>query len=1001
MEPFSALAVAAACIQFIDFTAKVVTRGVATFNKSNSTSKKDELALVADHLRKLNESLGRPGKDNDIQDGIFNVREACNKIESDLTSLLDQLKSNYKVNLNPTAHGTSRRWASVRHALLSHWGDDETKNLERKLDTLRQELILNILVELRQQSTKRKIARPIGQEFLQQVDEKDRWQKDLVEAIMNGDAFPPIPTESSLDSQAVGYFLDSLMYDEMFVRHGQISDAFYETFKWLFEEGPQPRSWADFREWLCSGDVPGIYWISAKPGSGKSTLVKYIASHEQTEHELRRWAGETPLVQASFYFWSGGSDVYKSRESLLKALLVQIFKTRTELIPRYCPRRAEIHRLFGSFPISWGLGELDDVIQKLVQDKSTQFFFLIDGLDECIDNHEELVSSLQELANNKNVKICLSSRPWPDFEDAFKDGPHLMLHELTEPDIKHYVQSKLDGSSGFAELKMRDSSFAGRLVDEITKKSQGVFLWVQFVVRAILSDLRNRKRIEILESRLQELPEELEDLFQTLIDMVEDDLKEDAYELFELNRAAHAPITLLTLSFAHEEGKSLGGGKSSSVTKFRREKLGLQEKEGRCRIMKGRLMSHCKGLLEVVASSGTVAEDDSNDSALEADNLVNPAPNISEEDELAVRVETLATCTVHYMHRTVKDFLKKPNIWKAFNSVIASSSFDPYAALCRASIIHLKTFDINVMRTRIFWAAVTDSLHYAALSEIESQNALVTELDELDKVADEIARMPWPKEPSGNIIKQHIGIPHPTQKVPQKVQNRLEASSHWSAAQARGGSKHSFLCLTAQYSLCSYVKKKIEQGTPIEQVPESRSLLDCVIRDYNRVSDQKPPPIDYPHRIRMIELLLEYGDDPHRIDSYRGTPWMHLQGQIKSASNQQSPKLHERRNSKALLSRRSQPTRPPTSRIDPQKLDFWFSTAELFVKYRPNCWGVDIKGVTGGALKEFDEERAAALEKAMKKTRRSLSQIWSGLEWRRSGTLKGSINGSPTPSIKT
>ncbi|ORY17482.1 hypothetical protein BCR34DRAFT_437838, partial [Clohesyomyces aquaticus] len=473
-------------------------------------------------------------------------------------------------------------------------------------------------------------------------------------------------------------FLDSLSYDEMFVRHGQISDAFHETFKWLFEPPQEQTSWDNFTAWLRNNDGQRTYWISAKPGSGKSTLMKYIASHIETDTELRAWAAGSPLVRASFYFWVGGSDVYKSRESLLKALLYQIFINRPELIARYCPRRAEVHRLFGSFPISWDLDELDNVAQNVVKDKNTKFFFLIDGLDECVNDHEELVASLQALTSHQNVKICVSSRPWPDFEDAYQKGPHLLLHERTEGDITSFVRSKLDRSRGYTELKMRDSDFADRLVEEITQKSQGVFLWVEFVVRAILSDLKNRKRIEVLERRLQELPEELEELFQALIDMVEEDLKEDAYELFELVRAAHSPLTLLTLSFAHEEGKSPEDGKSSSIARFERAKLNPQEKEGRCKIMKGRLMSHCKGLLEVTTP-----------------------------------VEALAACTVHYMHRTVREFLKKPDIWKAFSNVIAKSSFDPYAALCRASIIHLKTFDIEIMKTNIFWAAVTDSLHYA------------------------------------------------------------------------------------------------------------------------------------------------------------------------------------------------------------------------------------------------------------------------------------------------
>jgi hypothetical protein len=44
-----------------------------------------------------------------------------------------------------------------------------------------------------------------------------------------------------------------------------------------------------FIEWLSSGD--GIFHISGKLGSGKSTLMKYLFNHPRTKIELSRWAG--------------------------------------------------------------------------------------------------------------------------------------------------------------------------------------------------------------------------------------------------------------------------------------------------------------------------------------------------------------------------------------------------------------------------------------------------------------------------------------------------------------------------------------------------------------------------------------------------------------------------------------------------------------------------------------------------------------------------------------
>jgi hypothetical protein len=45
-----------------------------------------------------------------------------------------------------------------------------------------------------------------------------------------------------------------------------------------------------FINWLSSGE--GIFHISGKLGSGKSTLMKFLFSHCRTKTELRKWAGK-------------------------------------------------------------------------------------------------------------------------------------------------------------------------------------------------------------------------------------------------------------------------------------------------------------------------------------------------------------------------------------------------------------------------------------------------------------------------------------------------------------------------------------------------------------------------------------------------------------------------------------------------------------------------------------------------------------------------------------
>jgi ATPase subunit of ABC transporter with duplicated ATPase domains len=101
----------------------------------------------------------------------------------------------------------------------------------------------------------------------------------------------------------------------MKVRETKIVAAHTNTFEWIFEDTGTKKP-TSFVDWLTNQD--GIYWIMGKAGSGKSTLMKFLASHRRTRKELLRWTGaDNILVMASFFFWSAGT--VKRRPSAIVA----------------------------------------------------------------------------------------------------------------------------------------------------------------------------------------------------------------------------------------------------------------------------------------------------------------------------------------------------------------------------------------------------------------------------------------------------------------------------------------------------------------------------------------------------------------------------------------------------------------------------------------------------------------------------------------------------------
>src|ERR1700733_637613 len=63
--------------------------------------------------------------------------------------------------------------------------------------------------------------------------------------------------------------LGSLHNEEINARLTDIAPPYGDTFSWIWTADDLA-----FVSWLQSG--AGIYWISGKPGSGKSTLMKYL-----------------------------------------------------------------------------------------------------------------------------------------------------------------------------------------------------------------------------------------------------------------------------------------------------------------------------------------------------------------------------------------------------------------------------------------------------------------------------------------------------------------------------------------------------------------------------------------------------------------------------------------------------------------------------------------------------------------------------------------------------
>ena len=498
--------------------------------------------------------------------------------------------------------------------------------------------------------------------------------------------------------------LRSLYFKDIRTRETQVASSHTATFKWLLDPG----SPTNVTEWLESQS--GIFWITGKPGSGKSTLMKFLVAQSHTMHLLRSWAGTRRLITASFYFWNAGTTIQKSQEGLFRSLLYEILRQCPDLIHTVCTTKSATFRPFEKEVEPWTLQELQQAIEQLAghSEMQAQFCFFIDGLDEYDGHPDDIVKILESLQTLPNIKLCVSSRPWNEFSDAFgqDSSRHLALENLTREDIKVYIRDTLEKNTQFAVLKQKDAR-SQDLIYEIVEKASGVFLWVVLVVRSLLNGLRNADRISDLQRRLREFPETLEKFFSHILVSIEKAYRGVTAEAFTYVLTAAdlsaEPISLLTFSALDDLDDCI---KTTETKPFTVEDISTREDE-----MRRRLNGRCKGLLEVFR-----------DDYQFTDWCPYPLRFVGPQ--------------VDFLHRTAYDFLAT----KDMHSMLASNlkpDFEPLVLLCKAYLTQLKAVDYSQLsegQEQPFFELLENMVFYARAIELKlgvSPTKLIDEAEAL------------------------------------------------------------------------------------------------------------------------------------------------------------------------------------------------------------------------------------------------------------------------------
>lgn len=332
----------------------------------------------------------------------------------------------------------------------------------------------------------------------------------------------------------------------------------------------------------------------------------------------------------------------------------------------------------------------------------------VDGLDEYEGDETEIAELFAQFSTTNRVKCCVSSRPHKPFLDAFCNVPRMRLQDLTYQDIQRYVSDKLGADAKMRQLAITRPHDVRDLINEIVSSASGVFLWVRLVVASLLRGLGNDDEIEDLQARLRVLPKDLESLYRHMIMRVDEVYQQESSRMFLLVGTATSPrwddvsgvvpLSALALRFAVEDHKTL------ALT----APMHFADKDTTTSWSKAvisKLITRCGGLLEA--------------------HINRYGPERAD---------------ITFMHRTVKDFLEKPEnqtVLETRATKQRDAPFIPEFAIVKSMVLVLKAEDKirdsrhadTVLNLAMLHAQRVESLAEAPRDQI---NAV---LDELIKTA--------------------------------------------------------------------------------------------------------------------------------------------------------------------------------------------------------------------------------------------------------------------------
>ncbi|KAI5838331.1 hypothetical protein DFP73DRAFT_485987 [Morchella snyderi] len=299
-------------------------------------------------------------------------------------------------------------------------------------------------------------------------------------------------------------------------RSKKVSAGYAHTFEWLWKT-PEYLCWNSTQE--CG---TGLLLIEGKPGSGKSTMVRFFKDNFSP-------ISSNKIILASFFYHARNGDSERNHANMLKTLLYQILEADESFFAciqplyRHALRRNEF----------WGLEALKEALRACKRHiLSRSLFLIVDAMDESENtDRTEIIQFFRKLTERVDdtsdgkclVKVCLTSRPINELHASSLGGYYrILLQERNKKDIESYTDAFLQNS-------VFDSVGGAKpaLKEYIMEHADGMFLWVHLVAKELVKYAMKGSRQGKLLKFLKSPPKGLEDFYQHMLEGLDSDDPDD------------------------------------------------------------------------------------------------------------------------------------------------------------------------------------------------------------------------------------------------------------------------------------------------------------------------------------------------------------------------------------------------------------------------------------------------------------------------------------------